>query len=237
MSLTDKVAAIAGAAGGLGPTVARAFADAGARLAVAGRTLLDLDALLDDLKLPDERRLSSAVDLTDDAAVKAWADQIVSKFGGVDVLLHLVGGYRGGTSIADIPNADWEFTHNLLIKTPLNSARAFVNPLKKSEAGRFITVTSPRGASPTATTAIYSMAKAAGDALVMALADEFKGSPATANMIVVNSIVTPQMRREQPDKDYSKHTSAEEIAAAMLYLCSPEAAPINGARLALNGRA
>lgn len=237
MSMKNKVVAIAGAAGGLGPTVARAFVDAGARLAVAGRTLTDLDALLDELKLTDDRRLSSAVDLTDDAATKAWTDQIIAKFGGVDVMLHLVGGYRGGTSIAEIPNADWDFTHNLLIKTPLNSARAFANYLKQSDAGRFITVTSPRATSPSASTAIYSMAKAAGDALVMALAGEFKGSNATANMIVVNSIVTPQMRQEQPDKDYSKHTSAEEIAAAMLYLCSTEAAPINGARLALNGRA
>jgi len=72
--------------------------------------------------------------------------------------------------------------------------------------------------------------------LVLAMADEFKGTGATANAIVVNSIVTPEMRAAEPDKDYSKSTSAEEIAAAMLYLCSDEAGVINGARLPLTGR-
>ncbi len=236
MSLTDRVVAIAGAAGGLGPTVARAFAEAGAKLAVAGRSEADLIQLLDALGLPDDRRLASAVDLTDGAATRAWADQIVARFGRVDVALHLVGGYKGGASIADTPLADWDFIHNLLIKTTLNVARAFVNPLKSNGWGRFITVTSPRAQTPTAKTAIYAMGKAAGDALVLALADEFKGSGATANAIVVNSIVTPEQRAAEPGKDFGKSTTAEEIAAAMLYLCSDAAGVVNGVRLPLTGR-
>ena len=236
MSLTDKVVAIAGAAGGLGPTVARAFVDAGARLAVAGRNQADLIRLLDALKLPEDHRLASAVDLTDAAAAQAWADQIIGKFGRVDVVLHLIGGYKGGTSIANIPLADWDFIYNLLIKTTLNVARAFVNPLKANGWGRFITVTSLRAQVPSAKTAIYAMGKAAADALVLALADELKGSGATANAIVVNSIVTPEQRAAEPGKDYSKATSAEDIAAAMLYLCSDDAGVINGARLPLTGR-
>jgi NAD(P)-dependent dehydrogenase (short-subunit alcohol dehydrogenase family) len=235
MSLTDKVVAIAGAAGGLGPTVARAFVDAGARLAVAGRNPSDLDQLLDSLKLPAARRLASAVELTDETATRRWADQIAGKFGRVDVVLHLVGGYKGGTSIADIPAADWDFVRSLLIETTLNVARAFVAPLKSSR-GRFIAVSSPRAQTPTSKTAIYAMSKAAGEALTLAMADEFKGSGATANIVVVNSIVTSEMRATEPNKDYSKSTSAEEIAAAMLYLCSEEAGVINGARLALTGR-
>jgi NAD(P)-dependent dehydrogenase (short-subunit alcohol dehydrogenase family) len=236
MLLTDKVVAIAGAAGGLGPTVARAFAEAGAKLAVAGRNEAELVKLLDALGLPDNRRLASAVDLTDDAATKAWADQIVARFGRVDVALHLVGGYKGGASITDTPLADWDFIHNLLIKTTLNVARAFASPLKSNGWGRFITVTSPRAQAPTAKTAIYAMGKAAADALVLALADEFKGSGATANAIAVSSIVTPERRAAEPGKDFGKSTAAEEIAAAMLYLCSDAAGVVNGARLPLTGR-
>jgi NAD(P)-dependent dehydrogenase (short-subunit alcohol dehydrogenase family) len=235
MALTDKVVAIAGAAGGLGPTVARVFAEAGARLAVAGRREAELDQLLDSLGLPEARRLSSAVDLTDDASTGDWAAQIIGKFGRVDVLLHLVGGYKGGTSIAEVSPADWDFIHKLLIKTTLNVARAFVTPLKRNGWGRFITVTSPRAQAPTSRTAIYAMGKAAADALVLALADEFEGSGATANAIAVNSIVTPEMRAANPDKDYSKSTPAEDIAAKMLYLCSDEAGSINGQRIPLIG--
>ncbi|HLF25586.1 MAG TPA: SDR family NAD(P)-dependent oxidoreductase [Anaerolineae bacterium] len=236
MALTDRVVAIAGAAGGLGPTVARAFVATGARLAVAGRNQADLIQLLDSMQLPDDRRLASAVDLTDATATQGWAEQIAGKFGRVDVLLHLVGGYKGGTAIAEIPAADWDFVHNLLIKTTLNAVRAFVTPLKANGWGRFITVSSPRAQTPSAKTAIYAMSKAASEALVLALADEFKGTGATANIVVVNSIATPEQRAAEPDKDYSKATSAEEIAAAMLYLCSDAASAINGARLALTGR-
>jgi NAD(P)-dependent dehydrogenase (short-subunit alcohol dehydrogenase family) len=236
MSLRDKVVAIAGAAGGLGPTVARAFADEGARLAVAGRNPADLDQLLDMLNLPAARRLTSAVDLTDETAARGWAGQIIDTFGRVDVVLHLVGGYKGGALIEDTPVADWEFVYNLLIKTTLNVARAFVAPLKTGGQGRFILVSSPRAQTPTAKTAIYGMAKAASEALPLALADEFKGSGATANIVVVNSIVTPDMRAAEPAKDYSKSTSAEEIAQAMLYLCSDAASAVNGTRLPLTGR-
>jgi len=236
MSLTDNVVAIAGASGGLGPTVVRAFAEAGAKIAVAGRNPADLTQLLDSLHLPDDRRLASSVDLTGDAATQAWADQILARFGHVDVVLHLVGGYKGGTLIADIPMADWDFTHTVLIKTVLNVVRAFVNPLKANGWGRFISVTSPRAQAPSAKTALYAMGKAAADALVLALADEFKGTGATANLIVVNSIVTPEQRAAEPGKDFSRSTAAEEIAAAMLYLCSDEANAINGARLPLTSR-
>lgn len=235
MSLADIVVAIAGAAGGLGPTVARAFAAEGARLAVGGRNHAELIQMLDALHLPDDRRLATTVDLTDEVATRAWAGQIAERFGRIDVVVHLVGGYKGGTPIADIPTADWDFVHSLLIKTVLNVVRAFADPLKAGGQGRFITVTSPRAQSPTAKTAIYAMGKAAADALVLALADEFKGSGATANAIVVNAIVTPEQRAAEPDKDYSASTPAEAIASTMLYLCSSAAGAINGARIPLTG--
>jgi NAD(P)-dependent dehydrogenase (short-subunit alcohol dehydrogenase family) len=234
--LKDKVVAISGAAGGLGPTVARLFQEAGAILAVAGRNVESLDGLLDRLQVPAARRLSTAVDLTDSAAAKAWAEKIIGAFGRVDIVLHLVGGYRGGTSIADIPAADWDFLHDMVIRTTLNVVRAFAGPLKGGGWGRFIGVTSPKALAPTAKNALYSAAKAGSDAFVLALADELKGTGATANLVVVDSIDTPETRGKEPRKPYGKSTPAEEIAAAMLFLCSDEAAAINGTRLPLIGR-
>ncbi|MEX2612225.1 MAG: hypothetical protein WD380_01495, partial [Gaiellaceae bacterium] len=63
----------------------------------------------------------------------------------------------------------------------------------------------------------------------------FRGSGATANMIVVGSILTPEMREESPEKDFSKFTPAEEIAEAVAYLCSDAATSMNGQRLTLRG--
>jgi NAD(P)-dependent dehydrogenase (short-subunit alcohol dehydrogenase family) len=235
--LKDKIVAISGAAGGLGPTVALAFHAAGATLALAGRDDQKLIALLDSLGAPRERRLATAVDLTEEAGTRAWADSIIKTFGRVDIVVHLVGGYKGGTSISEIVTADWVSLHAMLVKTTLEVVRAFARPLLTSGWGRFLAVTSPRAQAPTGKTALYAAAKSASDALVLALASELAGSGATANLVMVDSIETEAgARSSAPKKSYGKSTPAREIAAAMLFLCSDEAATINGAHLPLIGR-
>jgi NAD(P)-dependent dehydrogenase (short-subunit alcohol dehydrogenase family) len=234
--VNGKIVAIAGAAGGLGPTVARAFFDAGASLALAGRNAEGMTRLLDTLSAPETRRLATVVDLSDKAAAGRWARQIVDRFGRVDVVLHLVGGYKAGTSIEEIDPSDWGALSDTMVRTTLNVASAFAGLLSKAGWGRFIAVTSPKAQAPTAKSALYSMAKAATDALVLALADELRGTGATANLIVVDSIDAPEMRGTNPKKPYGKSTPAEEIAAAMLFLCSEQAGTINGIRLPLMGK-
>ncbi len=243
--LEGKIVAISGAAGGLGPTVAHAFLKAGATLCVGGRSLESLTRMVDRLEVPAARRMATAVDLLDASAAMEWAAAIQKRFGRVDIILHLVGGYKGGTSVEEIDPADWSSLSDMLVRTTLNVARAFAVPLKTGGWGRFIGVTSPKAQGPTARTALYSMAKAASDALVLALADELRGTGATANLVVVDSIATdggrptidaPETRDAQPKKAYGKSTPAEEIAAAMLFLCADKAATINGARLPLTGR-
>ena len=98
-------------------------------------------------------------------------------------------------------------------------------------------VSSPQAQHPSHSNALYAASKAAAETLTLALADEFKGSGATANIIQVNAIVTPKMRAEEPNKDYSTFVSAEDMAAAMLYVCQPQASQINGQRLPLFGAA
>ncbi len=230
----ERVVAVSGAGGSLGPSVVRAFAATGASLALAGRDPAKLSALV--AALPAGRRLVTAVDLLDPAAAEAWAAEIGRRLGGVDVVVHLVGGYRGGASISGIQTADWTAMHDSLIVTTLNVARAFAGPLKASGRGRFISVTSTKVRAPTARSAVYSMAKSASDTLVRALADELRGTGSTANLIEVDSIDAPESRAPGEKKAYGKTTTAEEIAAAMLYLCSEEAALINGARIPLTGR-
>jgi NAD(P)-dependent dehydrogenase (short-subunit alcohol dehydrogenase family) len=231
-----QVVAISGAAGGLGPTAARAFLQAGASLAVAGRDGSKLLRMLDEIGAPPDRRLATAADLADPAAARKWADEVIARFGKVDVLLHLVGGYAGGGALSDLNMADLQKLHSMLVLTTFSVVRAFAGPLKTSGSGRFIGVTSPKARAPTAGSALYGMAKAASDALVLALADELRGSGATANLVVVDSIDQQEKKGAGTRASYGKSTPAEEIAAAMLFLCSPRAATINGVHLPLTGR-
>jgi NAD(P)-dependent dehydrogenase (short-subunit alcohol dehydrogenase family) len=232
-----RVVAISGAAGLLGPTVAKAFLEAGATLAVAGREDAKLNRMLDAIGAPAHRRLATAADLSDPEAAAAWAGVVISRFGKVDVVLHLVGGYGGGGALSDLQVADWQRLHSMLVLTTFSVVRAFAGPLKTGGSGRFIGVTSPKVQAPTAKSALYGAAKAASDALVLSLADELRGSGSTANLVVVDSIEDPEKAGMEPRKPYGKSTPAQEIASAMLFLCSPQAATINGIRLPLTGRA
>lgn len=231
--LADRVIAVAGAAGNLGPTVVQRLASAGSRVCACGRDQASLDALATDVGDID----TDAVDLLDPSATRAWADDLASRHGRVDGLVHLVGGWRGGAPIEEAPLEDWDFLSSLLVRTVQNATQAFASRLMASGHGRFVLVSSGQAQAPTHPNAAYAAAKAASETWTLALADRFRGTGATANLVVVGAIVTPAMRAESPDRDFSTFTPAEEIAEAVAYLCSDAAASMNGQRVTLRGAA
>ncbi|MER3410720.1 MAG: short-chain dehydrogenase [Thermoleophilia bacterium] len=228
--MEGRVIAIAGAAGGLGPTVARRLARGGATLCLAGRDRSKLEALAAELGTSVE---IEALDLLDQEAARAWADGTVARHGRVDGVCHLVGGWRGGKPVEEQPAEDWQWLEGLLVRTLQNVSRAFARHLMASGRGRFLIVSSGQAQAPTSANASYAAAKAAAEAWTLALADRFRGTGATANIVVVGAIVTPEMRAERPGEAFAGYTPAEEIAEAIAYLSSDAAASMNGRRLVL----
>ena len=231
-SLDGRVIAIAGVGGGLGPLVAERLGAAGAIVAGANRGQEGLDALGAELGL-GERWDGRAVDLTDEDAVAGWRDGLVERFGRVDGLVHLVGGWRGGQPLHEEPLADWDLLQALLIRTVQLTTRAFHDQLAASAHGRFVLVSAKQAQRPSNGNAAYAAAKAAAEAWTLAYADGFGPGGATANIVVVDAILTPRMRAENPGKEFPTFTPAEHIADAIAWLCSDGAAEMNGARLAL----
>jgi NAD(P)-dependent dehydrogenase (short-subunit alcohol dehydrogenase family) len=232
--LDGRVIAIAGAGGGLGPIVAQRLADAGASLSLADRSQEIADAVAKDLGIPADRVDPHAVDLLDESAANDWAAATEKRFGRIDGLIHLVGGYRGGDPIHSFDLADYDFLHGLLVRTLQLATRAFHPALTKSAHGRFVLVSAAAAQNPENTNAAYASAKAAAEAWTLALADSFDGTPATANIIVVNAIETPRIREESPDEPRPTFTPAEDLAEAIAFLCSDSAARMNGQRLSLH---
>jgi NAD(P)-dependent dehydrogenase (short-subunit alcohol dehydrogenase family) len=231
--LEDRVIAIAGVGGGLGPLVAQRLAAAGATVAGTDRHQETLDALAADLGLPPERWDGRTVDLLDEDAARAWCAALVERFGRVDGLVHLVGGWRGGQPLHEEPLSDWDLLHDLLIRTVQHTTRAFHDQLAAGSRGRFVLVSAKQAQAPSNTNAAYAAAKAAAEAWTLALADGFEPGGATANIVVVDAILTPQMRAENPGKEFPTFTPAEDIAAAIAFLCSDAAGKMNGQRLPL----
>jgi NAD(P)-dependent dehydrogenase (short-subunit alcohol dehydrogenase family) len=231
--LDDRVIAIAGVGGGLGPLVAQRLADAGATVAGTDRDQATLDSLAADLGLPPERWDGRSVDLLDEDAARAWCSALVERFGRVDGLVHLVGGWRGGQPLHEAPLADWTLLHDLLVRTVQHTTRAFHDQIAASAHGRFVLVSSKQAQAPTDTNAAYAAAKAAAEAWTLALADGFEGSAATANILVVDAILTPRMREEEPGKEFPTFTPAEDIADGIAFLASDAAKKMNGQRFPL----
>jgi NAD(P)-dependent dehydrogenase (short-subunit alcohol dehydrogenase family) len=237
LMLEDRVIAVAGVGGGLGPVVVERLAAEGAIVAGADRSQETLDSLAADLGLPAERWDGRAVDLLDEDAARAWCAALVERFGRVDGLLHLVGGWRGGEPLHEAPLSDWALLHDLLIRTVQHTTRAFHDQLAAAGAhGRFVLVSAKQAQNPTNANAAYAAAKAAAEAWTLALADGFEPGGATANIVVVDAILTPRMREENPGKEFPTFTPAEDLAAAIAYLCSDAAGKMNGQRFALTMR-
>ncbi len=231
--LDNHVIAIAGVGGGLGPVVAERLSAAGAAVAGTDRDQETLDDLAAELGLPPERWDGRVVNLLDEEATRAWCAALVERFGHVDGLVHLVGGWRGGQPLHEAPLSDWALLHDLLVRTVQHTTRAFHDQLAASPHGRFVLVSAAQAQNPSNTNAAYAAAKAAAEAWTLALADGFAAGGATANILVVEAILTPRMREENPNVEYPTFTPAEDLAEAIAFLCSDAGRKMNGQRFPL----
>jgi NAD(P)-dependent dehydrogenase (short-subunit alcohol dehydrogenase family) len=234
-SLDGRVIAIAGVGGGLGPVVAERLAAAGAAVCGCDKEQAQVDDVGEALGVDEAHWDGRAVDLLDEAAARDWCGALLERFDRVDGLLHLVGGWRGGQPLHEAPLEDWALLHDLLIRTVQHTTRAFHDALLASSHGRFVLVSAKQAQAPSNSNAAYAAAKAAAEAWTLALADGFEGSGATANIIVVEAILTAAMREREPGGDFTSFTPAEHLAEAIAFICSDAAEKMNGQRLRLSG--
>lgn len=214
-ALEGRRIAVAGAGGSLGPHVVRALKARGAWVAagdVREEALRELD--VDD---------ATVIDLSTQAGASRWADAI----GGVDGLLHLVGGWRGGAPLEDTSPEDLAWLEGLLYRTVVHATRAFAPHIKAAGArGRFAIVSSTAAAKPSPGNAGYAAAKAAAEAWTLAFGAELAEHGATANVVVVTALTT---------EPHPTFTPVEHVADALAWLCTDAAQKMNGQRLHLHG--
>jgi NAD(P)-dependent dehydrogenase (short-subunit alcohol dehydrogenase family) len=228
MSLESRVALISGATGALGRALARRLAGDGASLVLVGTDAARLEDVVSSESLPADRCLTLVADLRSDDDTRAAVQHSIERFGRIDVLAHLVGGYAGGTPLVE---TDAPQLRNMLDQhawTTFNAVRAVVPLMTAAGWGRIIAVSPTTVATPGTNAAAYTAAKAAQDAMLVSLARELKGTGVTANLVVVRAI----------DADRSGKAgwaTPEHIASTIVYLCSDDAATVNGARIPLTG--
>jgi NAD(P)-dependent dehydrogenase (short-subunit alcohol dehydrogenase family) len=159
--MSDRVIAITGATGKLGRVVAARFAQSGARLALLARSEEKLAALASGLPGGADRHLGLAGDLADPGSAVAAAATVRDRLGTASVLLHLVGGYVGGTPFVDTSEDEWRGQIELNLLSTVHAVRAFLPDIAAAEHGRVIAISTPVAGAPTPGHAAYAATKAA----------------------------------------------------------------------------
>ena len=210
------------------------FAAAGARLGLVGTRLDRLTEVAHDQRLEAGRWAPGTGDLRNNGEARAAVRSVSERLGQIDVVIHLVGGFTGGTAVADLDPEELRTMLDQHLWTTLNIIQATVPAMIATGWGRIAAVGSRAALDASPKSASYAVAKTAEDTLLRTVAREVAGTGVTANLVTVGTIDEKHERVSAPTSKNASWTTPEEIAAAFLFLCSDEAAAVNGARLPLD---
>ncbi len=236
MSLDGKVALITGGTGALGQAVTAAFVAAGARVAVSYRADAEAEGTRRLLGNPPDAVVFLKADVTIEAEVQRLVGSLMDRFGRIDILLNLVGGYSGDLPVADLPEATWDRMMQINLKSAFLCAKHVV-PCMRQDGGRIVNISSRAAVKVFPGISAYAAAKAGLLALTETLASEVLKDHITVNAILPSVIDTPANRKAMPKADPSGWVKPEEIARVLLFLCSDAAREISGAAIPVYGRA
>jgi NAD(P)-dependent dehydrogenase (short-subunit alcohol dehydrogenase family) len=226
--VAQQIILITGAKGGLGTTVTRACLDAGATVVGSSRSIADAD-------FAHARFTAIPADLSDAAAAVRMADSVVERFGRIDSLLHLAGGFTGSDPLHETGEAAWDGMMNVNARAAFHVLRAVIPHMRKAGSGRIVAIGSRAGVQPAANIGAYSASKAALLSLVQTAAIENRDLHITANVILPGTIDTAANRQWDPTAGKGTWIAPGTLAALALFLISDAAAQITGAAIPVYG--
>ncbi|MCB0168584.1 MAG: SDR family NAD(P)-dependent oxidoreductase [Anaerolineae bacterium] len=233
MSVEDKVTIISGASGGLGQTVSEMFYQAGSKVVLVGNTFDKVQELANSLE--PSRALPLAADLIAANGAETVVKTTLDKFGRVDILLNLTGGFAGGTPVHESDGSDLDKMLALNLRTAYNMSRAAVKPMIEQQWGRIVNIASHDALKGRAKFSAYGISKAAVLSLTESMAAEVKPYNVIVNALILTAIDTEANRKAMPNTDPNKWLKPATIAKALLFLSSDDLA-IYGAGIPLEGK-
>jgi NAD(P)-dependent dehydrogenase (short-subunit alcohol dehydrogenase family) len=232
MSFEGKNCLITGAAGNLGRALAAAFAAAG-----AGLTLLDHD----DGKLraayghSDRQRVLVRTDLLDSGSIAKAVKTSLDRFGRIDVLCNIAGGFRMGQPVHQTSDETWSAMLDLNAKSVIYTARAVVPGMLATAHGKIVNIAASAGLTGKENMGAYSASKSAVIRLTESMAAELRDKGINVNCILPSIIDTPQNRAAMPKADPHRWVTPQALADVVLFLASERASAIHGAAIPVTG--
>jgi len=225
-----RVVLITGAGGALGHAMAAAFR-ADARLVLTDRHQDRLEAAYGGW--PDT--LLATAELSVAASVGALRDSALGRFGRIDVLVNVAGGFRGGKGLAEAPDDELDTLLAMNARSVWNACRAVLPAMLRQGTGKIVTIASLNALHGGANVAAYSASKAATLRLCESLAAEVKVQGVNVNCVLPGTMDTPANRAAMPDADVSRWVDTRAVADVVRFLASDAARAVHGAAVPVTG--
>ena len=226
--MKDKVVLITGAKGGLGSFVTQRFLTADATVIGASRSISKED-------FPHPNFTALPVDFTKSAGVRDAIQSIIDRFGRLDILVHVLGGFAGGQAVSETDDATWEQMRDLNLTAAFYVLRAAIPHLRKSGKGRIGAIGSLTAVEPHAGLGAYVTFKAALTILIRTVALENRDAGLTANVVLPGTMDTPANRKSMPRADFSKWLQPSDVTDLVLWLADEHATHITGTAIPIDG--
>ena len=175
------------------------------------------------------------MDITKEEQILKVIPILVERFGTIDVLVNLVGGYLGGKNITELGENDWDAMMGLNLKSAFLISKHVIPVMKSEKGGNVVHISSRTGLKSDGYDSAYAASKAGLIRFVESTSQEFKENNINVNCILPTTIDTEANRRAMPNADFNKWLLKEDLANVVLFLCSPDSKVINGAAIATYG--
>lgn len=226
LDFKNRTVIITGAAGNLGKAVATAFAERGAHL-----VLVDLsgDALTRAFGAENNQRLFVPANLLDMSGATRVAHSALSRFGSIDVLCNIAGGFRMGEAVHETSDENWNFLFDINARTLLHVVRAVVPHMVTAGGGKIVNVGAYAAQKGVAQMGAYTAAKGTVIRMTEAMAGELREKNINVNCVLPTIIDTPENRAAMPDADPAKWVAPADLANVIVFLASDAARAVHGA--------
>ena len=224
MNLDNKVVLVTGAKGGLGNFVTNAFLEAGARVVGVSRSIKADD-------FPHPRFSAAQAELSS----AAEARKLTAQFERIDALVHLVGTFAGGQTVAETDDANFDRMFNTNFKSALYLIQALLPLMRQAGGGHILAIGSRAALEPQPTIGAYAASKAALLALIRTVALENRDKHVSANIVLPATMDTPANRSAMPQADFSKWVQPAEVASLLVHLAASQPGQISGAAIPIYG--
>lgn len=237
--LSGKNALVTGASGGIGGAIAKALHAHGATVGLSGTRVAPLEALAAEL---GERAHVLPCNLSDAEAVEALPKAAAAAMGSVDILVNNAGITRDNLFMR-MSDEEWASVLDVNLTSTMRLCRGVLRGMMKARWGRIVNISSVVGATGNPGQGNYAASKAGMVGMSKSLAYEVASRGITVNAVApgfITTAMTDKLTDDQKDKllvqvPSGRMGEADEIAAAVVYLASPEAGYVTGSVLHVNG--